>query len=88
MGNLFLRFLSHKMSAQEENLIGLIASETLGQAEVPEDFNRMALDMDSSEILVHGWQERQRLQGVLGSVCLWIHGLAHLSRERITDETG
>jgi hypothetical protein len=57
--------------AQEENLTGLptINRELLGQAESMVSRQRVVLDMDSTEIPVHGQQENSDYNGHFESVC-------------------
>jgi hypothetical protein len=54
-----LHWFETELLTEEENLIGLMAlnRETLAQAESLDGSNRVVLDMDSSESLVHGEQE-------------------------------
>ena len=57
--------------AGDENLIGLMAvnRELVAQAETSDDSDRVVLDMDSTESLVHGQQEGSAYNGHFQSVC-------------------
>ena len=60
-----------EMLASEENLLGLMAvnRELVAQAETAIDSDRVVLDMDSTEIPVHGQQEGSAYNGHFESVC-------------------
>ena len=60
-----------EMLASEENLLGLMAvnRELVAQAETQDDSERVVLDMDSTESLVHGQQEGSAYNGHFESVC-------------------
>ena len=60
-----------EMLATDENLIGLMAVnwDLVGQAETADDYERVVLDMDSTESPVHGQQEGSFYNGHFESVC-------------------
>jgi hypothetical protein len=66
---------------QEENLAGLAAvnRELVGKAETIEPPRRVVLDMDSTEIPVHGQQEQSAYNGHFESTCY--HPLLLFNRE-------
>jgi len=66
-----LHWFETELLTKGENLMGLMAlnRETLGQTECLDSSDRVVLDMDSSESLVHGEQEGSAYNGHFESVC-------------------
>lgn len=66
-----LHWFETELLTKEENLIGLMAlnREALRQSESFDGFNRVVLDMDSSESPVHGEQEGSAYNGHFESDC-------------------
>ena len=70
-----------EMLAEDENFAGLarINRELIGKAEAVDSPERVVLDMDSTEIPVHGQQERSAYNGHFESTCY--HPLLLFNRE-------
>jgi len=70
-----LHWFETELLTQEENLVGLMASNrvTLGQAESLDDSSRVVLDMDSSESPIHGEQEGRANNAHFELVCYHPH---------------
>jgi len=76
-----LQTFETEMLAEEENFTGLarINRELIGKAEALDSAQRMVLDMDSTEIPVHGQQEHSAYNGHFESTCY--HPLLLFNRE-------
>jgi Transposase DDE domain group 1 len=76
-----LQTFETEMLAEEENFAGLarLNRELIGKAEALDSPYRTVLDMDSTEIPVHGEQERSAYNGHFESTCY--HPLLLFSRE-------
>jgi hypothetical protein len=76
-----LQSFETEMLAEDENFAGLarINRELIGKAEAVDSPERVVLDMDSTEIPVHGRQERSAYNGHFESTCY--HPLLLFNRE-------
>ncbi|HEV8317220.1 MAG TPA: transposase, partial [Vicinamibacterales bacterium] len=64
-----LHWFETELLTREENLLGLMAVNREVVAQADDGADRVVLDMDSSESLVHGQQERSAYNGHFASVC-------------------
>ena len=66
-----LHWFETELLTREENLVGLMAvnRDVIGQAETWDRSDRIVLDMDSSESLLHGQQEGGAYNGHFETVC-------------------
>src|ERR1700683_1799635 len=76
-----LQSFETEVLTQEENLAGLAAlnRELIGKAEAIAATRRVVLDMDSTEVRVHGRQEQSAYNGHFESICY--HPLLLFNRE-------